>query len=396
MESQITSEITYQSPSNWGQEKSPKQLPFRKHSSNHSSAADAELHEIYSTLDLIHHVEFEERDQQTKLLIHEDYAKLTPFARIEKMVEELQLSNELAFNIMLTKRGNLTLENKAFSRYYYDAKAVLEVHEESYFYSPRMQAFFDSLSSLAIDPKTFELGLPLQICPASGWRYADLFNALLEAIRAHCGTSKYRTRLRKHEDNCKRPVGRFLMWEAELFRSRSRHLMVLVHLGYRPRRRQHVTPDLIQAHLDRMLDAPSHPLLKGIRDYAWRIEEGRRTGLHAHLLVSYDTQRNNGIAVARELGEYWKRHATEGMGKYWNGNLDAFIRRSKEARAGLGTGKIDHDDLAARTGLRKILRYMAKADQYLTRKSGPKYRSFALSQPEEKKLPGRPRRGQAS
>jgi hypothetical protein len=373
-----------------------KQLPFRKHSLSHSSSDDSELHEIYSTLDLVHHVEFEDKDQQTKLLIHEDYAKLTSFARIEKMVEELQLSNELAFNIMLTKRGKLMLEKRAFSRHYYDAKAVLEVHDKGYFYSPRMQVFFDSFSSLGIDPKTFELGLPLQNCPASGWYYADLFNALLEAIRAHCRTSKYRARMRKHKNNCKRPEGRFLMWETELFRSRSRHLMVLVHLGYRPQSRQHVTPDLIQTHLDRMLDASSHPLLKGIRDYAWRIEEGRRTGLHVHLLISYDTWRNNGVAVARELGEYWECHATNGMGKYWNGNLDGLIRRSQMQGAGLGTGKIDHDDLAARIELRKILGYMAKADQYLTRKSGPKFRTFALSQVEEKKMLGRPRRGQAS
>ncbi|MNL61059.1 hypothetical protein D3C87_1849320 [compost metagenome] len=84
------------------------------------------------------------------------------------------------------------------------------------------------------------------------------------------------------------------------------------------------------------------------------------------------------------------------MGKYWNGSRDGWIQRSKKQGTGLGTGKINHDDLAARTGLCKILRYMAKADQYLTRKSGPKYRSFALSQPEEKKVQGRPRRGQTS
>jgi len=371
----------------------------KKKSSISSDSELSELHEIYSTLDLTPHVEFVEKDQQTKLLIHEDYEKLTPFARIEKMVEELQLSSELAFNIMRTARGKLMLEKRAFSRYYDDAKTVLEVHDEGYFYSPRMQAFFDSLassSSLGISLKTFELGQPLQVCPSSGWYYADIFNELLETIRAHCRTPKYRASLRKHRNNCKRPVGRFLMWEAELFRSRSRHLMVLVHLGYHPRHRMHVTPELIQTHLDRMLDASSHPLLKGIWDYAWRIEEGRRTGLHAHLLVSYDTWRNNGIAVARELGEYWAVHATDGMGKYWNGNRDGWIQRSKKQGTGLGTGKIDHDDLAARTGLRKILRYMAKANQYLTRKSGPKYRSFALSQPEEKKVEGRPRRGQAS
>ncbi|WP_208512930.1 hypothetical protein [Variovorax paradoxus] len=131
-----------------------------------------------------------EKDQQTKLLIHEDYEKLTPFARIEKMVEELQLSSELAFNIMRTARGKLTLEKRAFSRYYDDAKTVLEVHDEGYFYSPRMQVFFDSLassSSLGIDLKTFELGQPLQVCPSSGWYYADIFNELLET--AYFGAS---------------------------------------------------------------------------------------------------------------------------------------------------------------------------------------------------------------
>lgn len=56
----------------------------------------------------------------------------------------------------------------------------------------------------------------------------------------------------------------------------------------------------------------------------------------------------------------------------------------------------EDDDLVVRTKRPKILRYMAKANQYLTRKSGPKYRPFALSRPEEKKVQGRPRRGQVS
>lgn len=49
-----------------------------------------------------------------------------------------------------------------------------------------------------------------------------------------------------------------------------------------------------------------------------------------------------------------------------------------------------------RTRRRKILRYMAKANQYLTRQSCLKYRSFALSRPEGKKVQGRLRRCQVS
>ena len=358
----------------------------------------SQLQDHYSTLDLYHHVEILEQDQQRQLLIHDDYGKLTVFARIELMVEQIQHSKELAFELLPGKKGKPTVVKKQFSGYYSDAKIVREMHGEEYFYSPKIRAFFDAWNSMSEELGRIEMGRPQDSCPFSGWYGADVFNALIAKIRLHCRTSKYATRLRKHRNNCRRALGSFLAWEADLFRpeSRSRHLMVLVHLGYLKEHRTRVTPELIQTHLDRMLDKTADPVLNGVRDYAWRIEEGKQTGLHIHLLVSYDTWHNDSVGVARELGEYWKVRATQGMGRYWNGNADGLKQRGKGGGAGLGLGKINHNDLLARTGLRKILAYMAKSSQYLTRKSGPKYKSFGLSRPEEKKVRGRPRRKNAT
>lgn len=352
-----------------------------------------EIQDIYEKLDVSNHVEVRITDQQPHLLIHEDYAKLTHFARIELMVEELQLSNELAFDIGLGRRNRLQLKKKHFAKYYYDAKAVLEVHDSGYVYSPGMQAFFGAFAHLGIDVETFQFGQPLDLCMPCGWYYADVFNELLLVIRDHCRTSEHRTRVRKHRNNGKRALNRFLKWEEELFEARSRHLMVLVHLGYQPQHRSAVTPLVLQEHLGRMLNNQrSNPLLKGILDYTWKIEEGRRTGLHAHLLVSYDTQRKNGIAVAREFCDYWDRSATRGMGAAWNGNLTGWLKRGDKQRGELGTGQINHDDVLGRAELRKLLGYFAKGDQYLRRKWGAKFKTFGLSRPAEKEVQGRPRR----
>lgn len=333
-------------------------------------------------------------NRQRRLVIHEDYLKITQFARIEMMIEELQSSDELAFDVLVGPQNKLQLQKKDLAKYYYDAKAVLEAHSSGYSYSPRMQAFFDAFSILGIDVETFEFGRPLDVFIPSGWYYADIFNELILVIREHCGTSKYQTQLRKHKENGRRRVGKFFMWEKKIFERRSRHLVLLLHLGYQPRQRGSVTPMDIQRHLQRMLqNKRSNALLRGIKDYVWRIEEGRRTGLHAHLLISYDTKFKNGISVTRRLGEYWKNATTKGMGKYWNGNLDGWKRRGENGRNGLGTGQINHNDLEQRAELRKILVYLAKGDQYLRRKWGAKFKTFALSRPGEKQVQGRPRRG---
>lgn len=132
----------------------------------------------------------------------------------------------------------------------------------------------------------------------------------------------------------------------------------------------------------------SNKLLRGIRDYIWKIEEGNDSGLHLHVLIFYTANSCRDVYIAQQIGEYWVK-VTDGKGKYWNSNAD----KAKHAKYGhgIGTGEINWDDHNKREALRRNIQYMTKADQFLKMKYGEHCRVFGTSQVKEKEKSGRPR-----
>ncbi len=177
-----------------------------------------------------------------------------------------------------------------------------------------------------------------------------------------------------------RNAARVMQFEQAMFDSRSRYLILVLTLGYKPERQHEVTLDLLREHRDRLFNnRRCNELLQSINGYVWKIEEGNNSGgLHMHVVIFYAGDHRADIFIAKCIGEYWINVVTQGMGDYWNSNGDK--DRHAQFGHGIGTGQIDRHDKAKREALRQKLRYLAKDDQHVETRTNPHSRMFGTSQ----------------
>ena len=169
-------------------------------------------------------------------------------------------------------------------------------------------------------------------------------------------------------------------FEEAMFDLRSRHLVLVLTLNYKPEYRHMVTFDLIREHRNRFLNnRRCNQLLQDINGYVWKIEEGQNSGgLHLHVVLFYDGKHRADIFIAQRIGEYWANDVTQGMGDYRNSNggKDWHERNGH----GVGTGQIDRKNEAKREALRRNLLYLAKDRQHVSTRLNPHERTFGTSQ----------------
>ncbi|NKF24505.1 inovirus-type Gp2 protein [Solimonas marina] len=165
-----------------------------------------------------------------------------------------------------------------------------------------------------------------------------------------------------------------------MFDWRSRHLILVLTLSYKPEYSAGVTLECLRKDRDRFLNNfRSNETLRGINAYVWKIEEGDAGGgLHLHLLIFYSGDCRADVYIARLIGEYWENVVTRGRGAYWNSNA------RKEYYAGLpwgnATGQVDRNDLEKRESLSRVMGYLAKSDQMVGSRDNPHCRLFGTSQ----------------
>lgn len=351
-----------------------------------------DIFDIYAGLDLSAHVESTWIKERQKTVIHTDVGAISVLARIERLVTVANKCNGPAFECKRDRQRNPVLIRHRLAKYYNDAQDGLAAYQDDYVFSIRVQEFYGACMDLGLSLGSFDLGEPLEMHPRLQRLNSELFDGLVDALRRRCQGSRFRTRLKRFERNVLRRKAKAMAWEAAMFEWRSRHAFLVLCFGYDELVRASVTPERMQADLSHFLNnRRSNRLLRGIGGYVAKIEEGDQGGLHAHIVIAYAPNIKNDIQVARRIGEYWKEVVTQGQGHYWNSNVARLMHHPHGY--GEGLGKIDRTDTKARHVLRsKILTYVAKSDQHLKKKSGPKYKTFWMSQPPQKLMSGRPRR----
>lgn len=173
---------------------------------------------------------------------------------------------------------------------------------------------------------------------------------------------------------------RVIQLDNAMFDYRSRHLVLVLTLGYLPEHQPYITLDTIRKHRDQLLNnRRCNQLLQGIHAYVWKIEEGTYSGgLHLHVLIYYSDKHRADVHITQLIGEYWVNVITQGMGSYWNSNAQKDIHA--RYGHGIGTGQINRNDTAKREALRKNLLYLAKDTQPVTNRTNPHCRTFGTSQ----------------
>lgn len=313
---------------------------------------------------------------------------------MEAFVRDVEFSKGgVGFEIKSNEWGRTIAVHKPLGKRYYNALVTFLTHYahlDRQAYSPHVSAVCEAFEALGLHRHTVIFHDPVSIAPHAGKTCGEVFNDVITKISEIVGSRAFKERLRARRRNAERNETKGLAIEQKVFENKSRQLILMLHFGYREQYRPGISLDEIQAHRKRFFNnCRTNKLLRGIVDYIWKLEEGNESGLHLHVLIFYTADSCRDVHIARLIGEYWVK-VTGGKGQYWNSNA------AKQFHAkyghGVGTGEIDWHDEPKREALRRNIRYMTKADQYLRMKYGEHCRLFGTSQVQEKKKPGRPRR----
>lgn len=347
--------------------------------------------QISKSIDLDHSIEKISKKDKQLIIIHDRPNRQSRLAIVEDFIRDITKYSNLAYDQELLFKKQPPINNKDLSRYFNHLDFCLDSYSTKYVYCPLVQLFFDACKSLDIHPGWHYFTRPLDPCINTSYiNCADLFNKLIDRVRQLHGSSEYRKKIHNFNKHVLKRTASAMTWEQDLFKWRSRHLILFLTLSYKAQYRSKITVEQIQDDLFRLLNGRRHnALLNGIDAYCWKIEEGGKIGLHVHLVMVYKSTSNRDIYVADQIGQHWESVITNGMGQYNNENSHRGSHWKMEF--GMSTGQINHNDEAQRMGLRMLLEYLAKADQYLKHKTTAKTRTFQLSQIPEKSQRGRPR-----
>ncbi|MCV0437426.1 MAG: hypothetical protein K5880_02255 [Hydrogenophaga sp.] len=351
-----------------------------------------EISDFYISLQEDHHVEKSTVNEKNRIIIHESRHPISALSTIESFVDEINQSNSVAFDDSSTIIKTAPARGNRLEGYYWKINECLDAYSERFVYSPKVEAFYQACEKIGIDPRFMSFGKSTEVClPDGKTTNAQVFNELIKVIRSICHSNSYQRKLQGHQRNALRRKAKVLTWESELFRWRSRHLVISLTLSYKEQFRSVTTLELIQEHLKNLLNnRRNNKLLKGINGYVWKIEDGISVGLHVHLLIAYSTQTNQDILVAEKIGQYWEAFITDGQGQYWNSNKNP--KRYETLGHGIGVGQINHNDAERRDALRKNLEYLMKADQHLKQKGCARTHTIAMSRIPERSNAGRTRK----
>jgi len=216
-----------------------------------------------------------------------------------------------------------------------------------------------------------------------------VLNACVDDIRCEVRSVAFKKRLKSYRRSVTENYNELSSYVNDLFNLHARMLVLRVDLSYVEAFRVEggITFDDAWQHRSSLLKDLNKGRFGHLLGYAWKLEKGERKGLHYHLLLFFDgAQVRQDVVLARMIGEHWNTVVTEGRGSYYNCNA---FKKSYE-RCGLGM--ISHTDALAREGIREIVLYMTKLDEYF-KLSVPGVRCFGKS--VRPKIPhirrGRPR-----
>lgn len=269
------------------------------------------------------------------------------------------------------------LQSVDFSLYKGMMHGFIELRRPDYFYTPRVQLFFDATE------KVF-----------GNERYnSEQFDELVLAVWELSESVQFKNALRKWEYNFARSHLSAKRYIDALFEKYSRLLVIRIDLGFAnfvrsPRLLAEETKEIFSKFLNARRN---NKIFDGTVGYVWRREYGEIKGLHYHLLWFMDGAKvHKDEYRAMLFAEYW-RQITNKRGVVFISN---FIKSEFSKRGMLGIGMISHYDFGKRKNLDRILQYFFKRDQCLREKSTLKGRNYDRGEMPKNRnsIRGRPRK----
>jgi len=276
---------------------------------------------------------------------------------------------------------------KPLSSFFHYIRMMMEAYDERLHYSPELALFFKlrAVCSWAYE----DLLAPKQMCQ-DGATMAQRFNELIVKIRGGLSSAPYKQEVRDREWNQSRNHQSAQEYVAALFSCYARLLVIRVDLGYPFDTDLHANTHLAVMQQDmerfkRLLG--TDPLFDEMVGYLFKLEYGLTKGHHLHCMIFFDGSKvKKDVFIAQKIGEVWKK-TTKHRGGFFNCN------GKKDSYKYLGIGMINHDDVEKRQNLNLALRYLFKAEQFLSYRYKEKTRVYFRGlMPDYSEIrPGRPR-----
>ncbi|USX25537.1 inovirus Gp2 family protein [Oxalobacteraceae bacterium OTU3CINTB1] len=294
--------------------------------------------------------------------------------------------NAVAFPHDLSKHSSANI-----SDYYPLINYFLNKFKPNYFYSPKVELFFEAMKSCHGSNIFYEF-IPDRFYQKNSNQNVVVFRGLIETMKAIALSKPFQQKLKKWNANFKKSYSSAEKYVQSLFEKYSRLLVVRLDLGFRNTENaidEGVSIEDAKKLLSRFLNAKrSNKIFDDVVGYIWKLEYGELKGYHYHLLIFLDGSRaRKDISRGMLMGEYWL-NLTQGNGVFYVSN---FNKHCFEKLGLLGIGMISHSESDKIRNLHKILKYFFKTDQYLREKPSKRSRMYGKGETVQMNSLGRGR-----
>lgn len=311
---------------------------------------------------------------------------------IEQFVKTIQDGWRGGSIIGKTPKGRRKKRWQTADRAYKKMSKWLKGYSPMYRYAAKVEVFYEVCDEFDLTATTIRAFKDPLALNHKGISNIELFHLLIEEIARRCDSREFKERERLRINNARRNESKALALEERMFDAKSRYSVLSLTLKILPNYRDKIDLAEMQRLRFRFLKSRRfNTLMAGVENYIWALEQGSDTGLHLHFILFYDGRHNHDEFIAEQIREYWIESVTRGAGSCWNSNRAWCKRRYKQIGHGVGVGQINWYDVEMRRALRKNLKYLAKAQQYLMIKA-PKVRTFGMGAVPKKQQQGRPRK----
>lgn len=198
-------------------------------------------------------------------------------------------------------------------------------------------------------------------------RRLDALNGFVDAIRQIGNSPEFKKTISDFERSSNKNYRELCKFIDANFELHSRLLVLRIDFGYKKSPHWPSSVDdpvsyegaikhrkMLQSYLSKSLPP------KSFVNWACKMEYGLDKKWHFHVLMLLDGSIvREDVTIARMIGEFWNNTITQGKGLYWNCNA------YKDNYKSCGIGMLNHNDSAAREGLKKAALYMTKIDYYV-------------------------------
>lgn len=326
------------------------------------------------------------------------------FSRLECFVDELVSSDDIPFVPYLGNGNMKEYAPTSLAGQYFqlmpDFFGIVNMLSPRYDYSERVNAFIKCSRSMGLLSERFRWNNiyydPKITYPQfNGDSAAEIFNTLVKNIRNEWKINKLQAKVNARKTDASERHDEYCQYVGSLFDNSARLVVIRLDVFYKKQHSNDMSVSDITKDLNHMIENKrGNSIFNSMKGYIAKLEHGIEKGVHCHAIFFFDGSKRNGcshIHLAEEIGEYWVKVITKGLGDYWNVNHKA-NHYSGLGRRGIGV--INWNDTDLRRNLNYVIGYLCKVDQFIRPKFGPKVR--LLRRGNFPKIPdtksGRPRK----